>query len=362
MNTSSAILLLLALVATSVPAAETPAPVPFAPDIAMIQERGTLRVAQYHGQLKPFFFEEGPEKTRVGFDANLANHIASELKVEVEWNLTAQSYGELADILARGEADLAISCLSVTLDRQRKIFYSRPYLVMYLAMLINRLQEARFQGESEGGDLYDLCNRKNAVIGTTAGTWFVQVIKEQFPLATVKEYESMLTTINGETVELNAEDALLEGVRNGEVVGALLAEIDIRRYLRERPDLRLYARSAILENTEDRIGIGVCPKSPHLKEWIDLYLDQHHIDLRAGDMIDAFYPLESSDHALKDDGRPKPVLDLLLTPPKSLLEADEEPAGAETTPPASRPELAYVGVALLAAVFLLALLPLWPRA
>ena len=105
-------------------------------DLHRICNRGRLRVARYGGQRPPFF--SGGDGGWQGFDVDLAADIARRLGVEVESKLAA-SFDEVVDMVAAGDADLAISKLSITLERSQRVRFSKPYMAVYQTLLINRL-------------------------------------------------------------------------------------------------------------------------------------------------------------------------------------------------------------------------------
>src|SRR5439155_17481700 len=92
-----------------------------APDIARIVARGELIVAMLGVDTPPFFYEKNGEL--VGVEVDLAKAIAKELGVQVRFNRTAKSFNGVVDIVARGEADMALSKLSRTLARTQVISF-----------------------------------------------------------------------------------------------------------------------------------------------------------------------------------------------------------------------------------------------
>ena len=58
--------------------------------------------------------------------------------------LEMQTFNAVVDIIARGEADMAISKLSRTLARTQVISFSQPYLTLNHALILNRVKFAQF--------------------------------------------------------------------------------------------------------------------------------------------------------------------------------------------------------------------------
>ncbi|MFA6194784.1 MAG: ABC transporter substrate-binding protein [Patescibacteria group bacterium] len=91
--------------------------------LADIKKREVLKV----GSNLPFgVMERFDENNKpVGIDIDIAQEIASRLGVTLELN----NYGwdELFTAVKSGEVDLAISSITITPERQKEVFFSRPY-------------------------------------------------------------------------------------------------------------------------------------------------------------------------------------------------------------------------------------------
>src|SRR3954470_3402494 len=87
-----------------------------------IQQRGVLRVG-----VDPTFppFESLQDGKFVGRDVELANAIASDLGVRVEFKPLALD--TLYDALASDQVDMLLSALPFVYERQKEVRYSQPY-------------------------------------------------------------------------------------------------------------------------------------------------------------------------------------------------------------------------------------------
>jgi cyclohexadienyl dehydratase len=90
-----------------------------------IVARGVLRVGTT-GDYKPFSFRPSPAANFVGLDVELAGQLAKALGVRLE--LVATSWPSLMKDLEDDRYDLAMSGVSISLERQKKALYSIPYL------------------------------------------------------------------------------------------------------------------------------------------------------------------------------------------------------------------------------------------
>jgi cyclohexadienyl dehydratase len=112
-------LLLLAWTAAAQPARAEPS------RLDSILERQVLRVGTT-GDYRPFSEFDKATGEYSGFDIDMARSLAAALGVRVEFVKT--TWANLAGDLSSGAFDIAMGGVSVTLDRQKKGFFSAPYL------------------------------------------------------------------------------------------------------------------------------------------------------------------------------------------------------------------------------------------
>ncbi|HEY1944385.1 MAG TPA: transporter substrate-binding domain-containing protein [Roseiarcus sp.] len=111
------ILIACALVALAVPAsAQT--------RLDDILARGTLRVGTT-GDYPPFT-KRAADGTYSGFDIDAARSLAAALGVRVEF--VATRWGDMTRDLDAGAFDIAMGGVSVTLERQKRAYFSSPYM------------------------------------------------------------------------------------------------------------------------------------------------------------------------------------------------------------------------------------------
>ena len=90
-----------------------------------IIKAGVLRVCT-PGDYKPFAFAR-PDGTYEGIDVDLMQSLATSLGVKVEWVKTTWA-NMMADFTGN-KCDIAVGGISVTLDRQKRVAFSTPYMV-----------------------------------------------------------------------------------------------------------------------------------------------------------------------------------------------------------------------------------------
>ncbi|MDF2810884.1 MAG: putative transporter [Microvirga sp.] len=229
----------------------TPSP----PDITRILERGKLIVAMTNFDVPPFFMTDANGRF-YGLDVSLSEGIAHALGVPVEYNRKGQNFNEVVDIVVRGDADLAISKLSLTMARAMRVRFSDPYLVLRHGLLINRLDLARL---AKGKKVDDVIRGFEGSVGVLAKSSFADYAPDVFP--------------NAKTILFNAwEPDLVSAVSQGSVSIAYRDELEIKKVIRGNPTAALNLQTVIINDTRDDIAIAVPWNSEQLRTIINLYL------------------------------------------------------------------------------------------
>ncbi len=245
------------------------------PDLRGICERQTLRVARYGGDRRPFFFLDGGRW--VGFDVDLARDIARRLGVRYEEDTSATSFDAVIDRVASGSADIAVSKLSSTLERARRVRFSTPYLTVYQALLVNRLAAPR------ATDPFRELNAARYSVGALAGSAYVGYAEGIFPAAEVRAYDDF--------------DAMTDDVVRGEIYAALMDSARANRWRRSNPEQLIQVRTTIDKARRDPLAIAVAWDATHLLAWIDLYLQT----IRADGTAEQLYTEWFEDPVVRDE-------------------------------------------------------------
>ena len=102
------------------------------PVLDRVVEQGVLRVAM-SGDQQPFNFIFGKNKTVIGFDVDLAEALASSMKVKLE--VIRVPFDELIDAVEHGRADMVISGMTITAQRTRNVSFVGPYMLSGKSLL-----------------------------------------------------------------------------------------------------------------------------------------------------------------------------------------------------------------------------------
>jgi len=224
-----------------------------APEFARIQSRGELVVAVL-GVDQPPFFEER-DGHLVGLDIDLAKEIASKLGVKVRFNRDAKTFDGVVDLLAHGQADIAVSKLSRTLPRAQEISFSTPYLSLKHALLLNRVKFAEL---AHGRPLPEVIRSYNGTLGVVADSSYAQYAQMYFPNAQIHAYPTW--------------DGVLKALNAGEVTAAYRDEFEVKHVLKSDPTASLRLRVVTLQDLEDTLAIGVNVSEPTLLSFINQFL------------------------------------------------------------------------------------------
>jgi ABC-type amino acid transport substrate-binding protein len=247
-------------------------------DLQGICQRQVLRVARYGGDRPPFFYLEGD--TWVGFDVDLARDMAARMGVAYVEDTSAGSFDEVVGKVAEGRADIALSKLSATLERAMKVRFSRPYLTVYQAMLVNRLAAPR------ATDPFRDLNAAKYSIGALAGSAYVGYARDSLNLAEVRPYDDF--------------DTMMGDVLSGDLYAVLMDSARANTWRRDHSDQLIQVRTTIDKSRRDPLAIAVGWENTHLLAWIDLYLETIRADGTAERLYDKWFQGDTPGGAMPD--------------------------------------------------------------
>ena len=123
--------------------------------LAEIQEKGKLVICT-DAAWAPFeYIGEGGQPT--GIDIEIAQYIADQLGVELEVSNIA--FDTIPTVLANGDADLALACITITDERKEQMAFTEPYTTVQQYMVVT--------ADSDLATMDDLAGK---MVGTHLGT------------------------------------------------------------------------------------------------------------------------------------------------------------------------------------------------
>ena len=181
---------------------ETPQEFPAGTTMAELQEAGTITIGVKF-DVPPFGFKN-PETDEVeGFDVDLGQAIADALGVEPEF-IEAISDNRIP-FLADGTADLILSTMTITTDRDAEIDFSIPYYVAEGRVLV-----------PEDSDVTGVEDLAGTTVCTATGSTYEENLKASAPeaeLRLVDTYSECLELIQTDSVDaVSTDDVILTGM------------------------------------------------------------------------------------------------------------------------------------------------------
>ena len=242
-------------------------------EIDMIRARGYIVIAIINEERPPFCFtKNGIVK---GFDIFIAENIARHLGVKLVITRSEKTHNGVIREVAIGEADVGLSKLSRTKDRAAVVLFTRPYVTAYHALLLNRVEIARRLRNNPGTMEADLIKNFTGKMGIIRATSFVEFAKkEYFPKADIIEYDSW-------------EECIDANVR-GDTFATYRDDLEIKRLIRGRPEAMLTLKTFIIKDLNDDKAIAVKWNSTHLKEWLNLFLEQMNLPITSEKLLDKY--------------------------------------------------------------------------
>ncbi|MBF0426584.1 MAG: amino acid ABC transporter substrate-binding protein [Magnetococcales bacterium] len=244
-------------------------------DIGRILRRGRLIVAMI-GKDQPPFVMKNKQGELIGLDVRIAQGIAQQLGVGVEYNRQATTFNKVIDAVENGEADLGISKLSRTLERAKKVLFSQPYIVLRQGLLINRLGLAK---QSAGRGIGDVLQDLRGKIGVMQGSSYEEFAHRNFPKATVVPFQDW-----GQAVD---------AVFRGEILAVYRDELVVRKTVKSKPEASIDLRVTILPNTTDPIVVALPWYSTHFRDLVNLFLETMRLDVTTDKLLDQWVEFET---------------------------------------------------------------------
>jgi polar amino acid transport system substrate-binding protein len=236
-------------------------------DIQQIKDRGELIVAMTKTDQPPFFYINSQGQLD-GLDVFLANAVASSLNVKVRFDRSAASFNDTVDALVAGRADIAITKLSRTLGRAQQVIFSQPYVTFHQALLINRLQLAKYSAEEATASFVRAFKGK---IGVIANSSYVGYAKTNFPQAEIVEYPTW-------------EQAVTAGL-NGDVLAIYRDELETKKIMDQQAGASLKLKLVILRDLPDPIAMAMAHDRQQLQAFVNILLDSLSLNLDAGKIL-----------------------------------------------------------------------------
>jgi Na+/H+-dicarboxylate symporter/ABC-type amino acid transport substrate-binding protein len=158
-----------------------------------IRAAGRLRVGYLANALPFAFFNERDEL--VGYDIELAQHLASELRVHLE--LVPITREQLSDDLANGYCDIVMSGVAVTTDLASRTLMSQAYLDETLAFIVPDAARHRFATWDA------IRSQRGITIAVPDVTYYVDKLRALAPNAVVRPMRDVTAVLQSATPDID---------------------------------------------------------------------------------------------------------------------------------------------------------------
>lgn len=216
-----------------------------------------------------------------GFDVHLAREIAEDLGVELELKNVGWE-GIISDLLT-GKADLIVSGMSITAERQEAVNFSEPYYSVG-QVVATRIDDERITS-------WEDLNSTTYTVATQAGTTGEQAIRRLMPELPT---EQLLTfpQINEACVNLV----------QGRADAVVFDHPFIARYMTEQP-----GKIRVLWDpfTEEEIGVAVHKDSPKMLEAVNATLTRLRESGAMDTLIERWFPAPPGQEEKPAEREPK---------------------------------------------------------
>lgn len=203
----------------------------------------------------PFFMTNKQGKT-IGVDTYLSKLLAEELEVDLKILRTANTYDEVVDQVARGDADLGISNLSMTLKRAQKVNYSEQYISIKKSILLNyKIFSEKRKMDTDSLRTFFQAGHK---IGVVRGTSYVQFATDEFPKA--------------ETILYDDWESVLRALGREEICAAFYDQFSVQQVIFSHHYNPFLYQAIDLKVPTDKVAIAVPRADLNFLNWINTFL------------------------------------------------------------------------------------------
>lgn len=256
---------------------------PMDPKIAAIKARGELKVAM-HATDHPPFFMTADDGSLVGIDVDLAKDLGRRLGVSVTFNRSQDSFDKVVALVSRGECDVAISKLSITLKRAERVLYTKPYLLMRRSILLSRRVLATLPNRVS---IDDLIAMKNFSVGVIAESSYVSYAAAL--VAQEKIYPSP-----------DWDQSIIPKVMRGELFAAFRDELEVRQTLNHNAEAPLEMLAVNLKDFSDPMAMCVRLQDVGFQAYLNLFITHYQDNQKLRDTYQRF--MEQMRHVKPDEG------------------------------------------------------------
>lgn len=237
-----------------------------------IKKRGELRVG-LSADYAPYEFEHNVNgKTKyAGIDIQLAKKIAKDNNLKLK--IVNMQFDSLLGAIKTGKIDLIISGMTPTLEREKEVDFSNPYMTVTQKMIIKNANKDKLK------TLDDFTNKR---IGVQKQTQQETIANEEIK--------------NAQVQSLTRVPEVIMSLKSGKVDGMVIEGPVAEAYLKQNPDLK-FANGVKFKEGEKQTAIALPKHSPTLMKQLNTTIKE----VKDKNLIDK-YKDKAAEAMKKDDG------------------------------------------------------------
>lgn len=226
-----------------------------APDMLCMTNTGKLAVAIIDEEVPPFVFTNKKGELD-GIDIQIVKEIAKELEVEPVF-IKASSYNAVLDLVIEKKVNMAISKLSITSNRSKKIRFAGSYVKLSKSLQINRMKLKELN-KNKNLTLMELFNSPETKIGVLENSAYENYARTIFPKASVASFKSW--------------DEAVDAMKNGEILAVFRDEWETRKTILNDPKLAIFSEIITINDQDDPLQMAVPWSSPQFAHYLDNFI------------------------------------------------------------------------------------------
>ena len=230
---------------------------PNLPGIKTIIDRGYIKAGICESDTPPFFYKDSDNKYQ-GMDIDILKDVCEKLGVKYKLILSP-SFDKVVDNLVDNNTDIAISNLSITLERAKKVYFTKPYIKLKMGLFIDHRYTESFENKDGSINL----ETKNIKIGVLSNSSYEFFARQLFTKATIIPFDSWEEVVNK--------------ILAGEIQAGFYDEVALERTMRLNPTISIKLKKVLIDVRKDPIAIAVSPDNADLLQWLDHYLETTQI-------------------------------------------------------------------------------------
>ena len=245
-------------------------------ELQLLLDSKELRIAMYKEDTPPFYYQpkllNGNKGTLQGIDVEIIEGFAQKLGLTPVYIRTDTLDGAI-DMVAGGDADVAICKLSITFSRVSKVLFTKPYIKLRKGLLINRIKLEALQKKLGNLSKNETIQQLSGKLGVIENSSYVTFAKQRFKNKSLVQ------------MPLPSWDEIVKKVFTGEYIAAFRDEAEIKRVIADNKSNAIPMLTVDLVGDYDLKGVALPLNSHHLKALLDLHIDSLGLELTASSLL-----------------------------------------------------------------------------